>query len=63
MKSFTLEWFNAQNGQNQPTPLKIIIELQFPENMLILLLILQKFYPVGFRRSCDDQRIHMTTGN
>lgn len=39
MRSLTLEWFNAQNGQNQPTPLKIIIELQFPENMLILLLI------------------------
>lgn len=42
MKSFTLEWFNAQNGQNQPTPLKIIIELQFPENMLILSLIAYK---------------------
>lgn len=39
MKSFTLEWFNAQNGQNQPPPLYIIIELQFPENMLILSLI------------------------
>lgn len=42
MKSFTLEWFNAQNGQNQPPPLYIIIELQFPENMLILLLIQYK---------------------
>lgn len=37
MRSLTLEWFNAQNGQNQPPPL--IIELQFPENMLILSLI------------------------
>lgn len=42
MKSFTLEWFNAQNGQNQPPPLYIIIELQFPENMLILSLIAYK---------------------
>lgn len=42
MKSFTLEWFNAQNGQNQPPPLKFFIELQFPENMLILLLIQYK---------------------
>lgn len=42
MKSFTLEWFNAQNGQNQPPPHYIIIELQFPENMLILSLIAYK---------------------
>lgn len=42
MRSLTLEWFNAQNGQNQPPPLYIIIELQFPENMLILSLIAYK---------------------